>query len=337
MWTLDNRTPYAAERNWVRGKAGEHHWIVAVAATFIVSGDGRLAPSEEQLPPLLAPAYRGEPGRSSLLRDSDLLGRKPAGTEVVVNAQAHAPGGRPVAQVPISLQVGRLRKLLLVSGERTYRGEAGLTTSSPRPFSSQPVEYERAYGGVDAADPDPRRQAMEGRNPVGRGFAIRPAHLRGRPAHTVDHYASGDPLKLGPAGFGPIDRWWSPRRELGGTYGAAWEAKKKPLLPDDYDERFELSAPRDQVVPGELRTGEQIELVNMNPAGRLRFAVPALSFGLATTFGRRREEHPARLATVIVEPEASRVVMVWQSALKVAAHEVEHLDRTRIVDRQGAT
>ncbi len=335
MWTLDNRTPYAAERNWVRGKAGEHHWIVAIAATFDVSPEGHLTPGEEQLPPLLAPAYRGEPGRSSLRRDSDLLGRKPAGTEVLVDARAHATGGRATLQVPVSLQVGRLRKTLLVSGERTYRGDGDLTTTSPRPFTSQPVEYERAYGGVDATDPDPRRHGMEGRNPVGRGFAIRPLQLRGQPAHTIDH-PSGDPLKVGPAGFGAVDRWWSPRRELAGTFDAAWEAKKKPLLPDDYDERFELSAPGDQIVPGELRAGEQIELVNMNPAGRLRFAIPALSFGLATAFGRRREEHPARLATVIVEPEASRVVLVWQSALKVPAQQVEHLDGTRLVDRQGA-
>jgi len=37
MWALKNRTPYAAERTWVRDRSGAHHWIVAVKATFDLS------------------------------------------------------------------------------------------------------------------------------------------------------------------------------------------------------------------------------------------------------------------------------------------------------------
>ena len=33
VWTLANRTPYAAGRNWVRDKTGAHQWVVAVKAT----------------------------------------------------------------------------------------------------------------------------------------------------------------------------------------------------------------------------------------------------------------------------------------------------------------
>lgn len=77
MWSLDNRTPYAAGRNWVRDKTGAHHWLVAVKATFQVAPDGRLSLGDEQPPPLLAPIHRGDPGLSSLRADSDLLALKP--------------------------------------------------------------------------------------------------------------------------------------------------------------------------------------------------------------------------------------------------------------------
>ena len=66
MWALDNRTAYAAERNWIRDKNGVHHWLVAVKATFDVGPGGQLKLADEQPPPLLEPEYRGEPGSSSL-------------------------------------------------------------------------------------------------------------------------------------------------------------------------------------------------------------------------------------------------------------------------------
>lgn len=40
MWALDNRTPYAADRNWTRDKAGEHWWLVAVRATYLIDPTG---------------------------------------------------------------------------------------------------------------------------------------------------------------------------------------------------------------------------------------------------------------------------------------------------------
>src|SRR3954447_12419801 len=149
MWTLFNRTPYAADRNWTRDKDGVHWWIVAVKATFDLSADGDVMLAEEQLPPLLAPEYFGEPAKSSLKYDSDLLAVKPT-TDVLLVASAHAPGGREATTVPVSLRVGRLQKHLYVHGDRLYRpGTAALKTTAARPFSVRPIRYELAYGGSD--------------------------------------------------------------------------------------------------------------------------------------------------------------------------------------------
>jgi hypothetical protein len=334
MWTLFNQTPYAAERNWTRDKHGVHWWIVAVRATFDLARDGRVSLADEQLPPVLAPEYFGEPGKSSLRYDSDLLAAKPA-TDLLLLVNAHAPAGRAVPTVPVGLRVGPLQKQLLVHGERVYRsGVTGLTTSAPEPFITRPIRYELAFGGIDLSDSDPRNHRIDERNPVGRGLARRTAQLADRPAHAIE-YPGANPASSGPAGFGPIDSAWLPRRALAGTYDERWERTKKPLLPDDFDPAYALSSPTDQRLATPLVGGERVELVNMTPQGRLVIELPRISLAFASRFGSRRKPHPPKLATVLIEPEEQRLSLVWQSTLRVPAPETDYLDGTEIVENGG--
>ncbi|WP_426753612.1 DUF2169 family type VI secretion system accessory protein [Myxococcus sp. Y35] len=334
MWALKNRTAYAAERNWIRDKDGVHWWLVAVKATFDIAPGGRLQLADEQPPPVLMPEYFGAPGQSSLRYDSDLLAVKPS-TEVLLDACAHAPRGKPAETVPVSLRLGTLHKVLLVYGPRIYsRGILGVGTGRPQPFTTSPIRYESAFGGYDQTDTDSSNHRFDERNPVGRGFVTRHAHLAGKPAHTIE-YPKGDPAIRGPAGFGPIDATWMPRRKLAGTYDARWERTKKPLLPDDYDPAFALSAPGDQRFDRALAGGERVELVNLTPEGFLRFELPRISLGFTTHVGRRSEEYGARLTTVLVEPEVRRLSLVWQGALSVPAPEADYLDETEIVELRG--
>lgn len=332
MWSLLNRTAFAADRNWTRDKDGVHWWIVAVRATFDLASDGQLTLADEQLPPVLAPEYFGAPGQSSLRYDSDLLWAKP-NTDVLVVANAHAPGGRATSVVPVSLRVGQIQKQLVVHGERVYR--SGLKTSSPKAFMTRPIQYELAFGGMDLSDPDPRNHRYDDRNPIGRGLAVNPNHLTDKPAHSIE-YASGDPASRGPAGFGPIDPAWLPRRALAGTYDERWDRTKKPLLPDDFDPAYALSSPTDQRNAKPLAGGERVELVNMTPEGKLLFEVPRVLLEFTSIFGSRREPHQGQLATVLVEPDDRRLSLVWQSTLRVAAPEVDYLDATEIVEK-GST
>ncbi|MBU8895146.1 DUF2169 domain-containing protein [Corallococcus sp. M34] len=335
MWCLKNRTAYAAERNWTRDRDGAHWWVVAVKATFDVLPTGKLKLADEQMLPVLVPEYYGEPGASSLRYDSDLLAAKP-GTDVLVNAHAHAPGGKPAAAVPVALRVGGLDKRLLVHGERFYRrGVFGLNLSPPRPFSSRQIRYEWAFGGQDFSDPDSRKHRMDERNPIGRGLAVKSASLVDQPAHCLE-YLQGDAAVMGPAGFGAIDRSWVPRRNLAGTYDERWARTKRPLLPEDYDPAFARSAPMDQCLHRYLVGGELIELVHMTPEGVLRLRLPTIVLSFRSRFGARRREHAGQMVTVIVEPEEHRLLVVWQTALRVAAQEVDYLDETEIVEREGA-
>ena len=330
MWALKNHTPYAAERNWTRDKRGVHQWIVAVKATFSIAKDGKLSLSDEQVPPVLAPEYHGEPGMSSLRYDSDVLRAKPC-TDVIVDACAHAPRGKKAARVPVSLRVGPIHKTLVVSGDRVYHKRlfGGVHASKPASFESRPIRYEWAYGGVDTVDRDSGKHRIDARNPIGKGFATKPAHLVDKSAPAVE-YPSGNAAERGPAGFGPIDAAWSPRRELAGTYDAAWEQSKKPLLADDYDDRYGSCASHDQRVFPHLRGAEPVELVNLTADGTLRFALPKIYLTFATHFGSTREDHRGRLISVLVEPERMHVSLVWQTVLAVPAKRTEYLDQTTI-------
>ena len=42
MWSVANKTPFAADRSWVLDKAGNKTWLVVVKATFDVQPDGSL-------------------------------------------------------------------------------------------------------------------------------------------------------------------------------------------------------------------------------------------------------------------------------------------------------
>jgi len=329
MWALLNSTPYAADRNWTRDKNGVHWYIIAVRATFTIMPDRKLILDDEQLPPVLVPEYAGEPGKSSLLYDSDLLAVKPS-TDVLVLAHAHAPDGKAVSTVHVGFRIGTIQKQLLVHGERTYyRGAVGLKMSEPKPFIHFPIQYEFAYGGSDYSNPDPNKHCLDERNPIGRGFARQSNSLVDTLTHAIE-YPDGDAAKLGPAGFGPIDLPWLPRRKYVGTYDKKWEQTKKPLLPDDYNPLCSLCAPEDQRSDDALVGGEKFELINMTPEGRLVFELPKIALEFTSIFRNRRENHVPKLTTVLVEAEDKRLSLVYQSAVRVSATEVDYLDATEI-------
>lgn len=329
MWAIDNRTPHAVERTWVRDPEGRHQWVVVLKATFDVGERGALRQSDEQPPPRHEPEYRGDPATTSLRAEADLVPLRPT-TDVVVVGQAHAPAGKPSRAVPVGLRIASVDKVLVVRGERVYvDGALGVTPSAPAEFVTKPVEYERAFGGADTTDPDPSRHRIDLRNPVGRGFAIHASRLLGQPAPNVE-YPQGDPARVGPAGLGPIASHWSPRRELAGTYDAAWLRHRSPLLPKDFDPRFHSCAPADQRTHEYLRGGERIEVVHMTPGGVLRCDLPRMEPVFTTFFGRRKRVSAAHLVSVVVEADAARLSIAWQTQMTVGPNDVDRLDRTVI-------
>ena len=336
MWMLNNKTPYAAERNWVLDKNAVKSWVVAVKGTFDILPDGTTALAEEQELALYLPKYAGADGESSLIYEADLVGPK-KGTDVLLNGHAYAPQGRPVKKVNVAMRVGPITKELVVFGDRRWQKGAlgGLSMTAPEPFVSMPITYERAFGGYDKRAEDPSEHRLEPRNPIGTGFATRRDHLDEQALPNVEYpkrLISSRKDRPPPAGFGAIASYWSPRLEYAGTYDRRWLEERMPLLAEDFDERYYQCAPADQQVAGFLGGGEPVELVNLTPEGMLRFRLPSVKLAFTTQFGSDEGEHDARLHTVILEPDVPRVIMVWCTHLE-CHHRVDELEQTIIEEK----
>jgi len=271
------------------------------------------------------------PESSSIKYPSDLCLRKPT-TDVVVVGAAMAPYRAPVRQLDVSIQVGPISKTLRVFGPRAWYkaglGKMGLT--EPQPFQQQNLQWEFAWGGSDY-ESDPQHPIEEPRNPNGRGLVRDPDALDGElgpsiedPAHPIKHHRSRPP----PAGVGAIGRHWVPRREYSGTYDDEWIEERMPLLPLDFDDRFNQCAPPDQVCSQLLRGGERVAISNMHDEGPISFELPKLRFFVGIQVAGQLDEAPAaQLDTVLIEPNARSVDLTWRTLVKLPrrANEVDFI------------
>jgi hypothetical protein len=120
-----------------------------------------------------------------------------------------------------------------------------------------------------------------------------------------------------PVGFGPVARHWQPRARYAGTYDAAWQRQRRPLLPNDFDARYQRAAPVEQQVDGFLVGGEGVRLLNLHPqAAMCAFRLPVVHPTFRTLFrGRPGVEHAGRMTSVTLDTERARLSMVWVSEL----------------------
>jgi hypothetical protein len=334
MWQIENTTPFAAQRNWVRDRSGAEVWIVAVKGTYGINPDGTSDLVKEQEEVRFAPVFRGDPGKSSLLYDSDLMPNKSA-VDVILNATAYAPEGSSAREVDVSVCVGDWRKELRVFGDRKWEyGFWGLTAGRPEAFSTMPIVYERAFGGVHV-DSDHQVRGWETHNPVGTGYAVDESGAHDRALPNVElktEQISSWRQRPTPAGFGAIAGHWAARAQFAGTYDETWKATRQPLVPEDFDDRFFQSSPTDQQI-GRLVGGERVTLTNLTPTGYLQFQLPRVTLGFRTNLGRRSVDHVGRLQTIIIEPDIPRLMLVWQTALQCHA-DVLRLHNTRITQKR---
>lgn len=329
MWQLLNKTPFPAEAFFFRDLTGAEQWAVVLKATYRFDEGGTLTPASEQEALHKQLRHYGEPGRSSLKYDQELLPGRPH-TDVVVLGHAVAPQGKAVASLEVGITLGTLQKRVQVFGDRVWKREQlKLVPSSPRPFTRMPLVWERAYGGESTLKGEtttPRSssaRSVELKNPVGIGAYSKEAEAEGKPLPNVE-----DPGNLirnwmitpPPIGLGPIDPTWPSRLNLAGTFDTQWQKERMPLLPKDFDPRHYQSAPPDQQLKEYLRGGEVLELLNLTPEGRVRLTLPRLPLRFVTHFGKAHEEgearhHDAVIQLVRVEPDERKLVLLFYTQL----------------------
>jgi hypothetical protein len=333
MWAIENQTPFAAERTFVRDRDGSEIWLIAVRATFQLFPDGSLQVAKKQEPVALAPLFSGKPGVSSLKCDSDLPRTKES-TDILLNATAHVPKHLADSdELVVGFRVGNISKKLTVVGDRVWERNFGiLGPSTPKPFRSMPICYERALGANPELVTSKSDFVYAERNPVGTGLvAVESGSLPN--IYNPGESSVRPSTKLPVAGFGPVAGHWSPRRGLAGTYDDKWQKEKRPLLPDDFNDAWFQSAPKDQITSGFLQGGETVELFNLTPSGSLKFQLPRHSFGFRTSIDGKVELHRSNLHTVLIEPDDNRLSMVWHTALP-CHHTLYTLKRTVVFEKQ---
>ncbi len=306
---VHNETDFVAEPHVLLDGDGEKLCAIVKATFELARGQPRgddgsftIAPKPRRRGVRAADVPWGKPEISSVRYPADLCVRKP-GTEVVVVAQAHAPGGLPAPRFDAAVRVGSIGKTVRVTGPRVFLPDDG-GVSDPTEIASLVLRYEYAFGGTDASRPD--HFAEDPRNPIGRGFAVDPKSLGGKPAPQIEDPAEpiGAPSKRPkPAGLGPLGRHWEPRRGRWGTYGPDWLRRRSPLPPTDFDERANVSAPEGLWAQQPLRGGEEGALTNLTPSGGVvPFRLPTIRLTIGFRIkGRDPIEVSPPLDTVVLD------------------------------------
>lgn len=312
MLQLENKTPFAANMALFPNEQGIETLYIIVKASFYIGDKWTLL--EEQIPPVEADVYYGEPETTSLKYASDYHIGKPV-TDIVMNGLACTPDQEEVTQLDVSLQVDSLKKTIRVFGNREWRD--GLI-STPKPFKTMPLVYEKAYGGAHFINGE--LVSAEQRNPLGQGYAgsRKVSEMTGMPLPNLEdpyHLIKSHDDKPVPACFGFIAPGWEPRVKFVGTYDDIWQTQRAPYLPKDFDSRFFNMAHPDLVGTGYLKGGEAVSITGMHPSGKIQFNLP--SVGLKSNISIQNEMYNPEfnLETLLLEPNQLRLSMVWRASL----------------------
>ena len=85
-----------------------------------------------------------------------------------------------------------------------------------------------------------------------------------------------------------------------------------PLLPENFDEHFNNSAPLDQISKNYLIGGEQVEIRNASPGGYLGFTLPQISMQGDTMINATVTPIDINLDTVVIDTDTNRLVLLWR-------------------------
>ncbi len=315
MHRVVNATPYAAAIAPAQDRDGADLAVAVLKATFRFDARGAVspAPPEGQLPVARTDVHHGDPATTSVRWASDVSPAKP-GTDVALVGHAYGRGRR---EVEAGFRIGHVEKRVVVSGPRVFVAGFPVAIAGPVPFDKVPLRYEHAFGG--GHDEEGRGRVAWPENPVGVGFAK--AVVDRAPLPSVElpngrYRALKD--RPTPGGLGFVPAGWKQRARFAGTFDAAWQKSRRPLLPEDLDERFWNTVPQDQVLRPKLRGGERLELWGVHPeAERVALAVPRAAFTAAFRVKDVETVLPMSADTLLVEPDDGRLAISFRAILPV--------------------
>jgi len=317
---------------------GREMLVVVVKGTFsIPRGGEEPCLAERQVPLILTDTFSGEEGFSAPIHEMDFAPGKPR-CDVLLNGSAYALRGKPADRVRVSLRVGAWTKSFDVVGERVWRSShLGTRSTAPESFAVMPISYDNAFGGIDRSCEDEGKHHYFLENPVGVGYLENQesASLDGKPLPNTEEI--GNPVvepngDYRPMAFGPLGRAWRQRIQYGGTYDQHWLDNIFPFLPPDFREEYYQAAPVDQWIAHPLG-GEDVELLNLIPQGRLVFRLPVDTVPVEFYYkSGDRKKIKGIIDTLFFEPDLARFTMSWRVALPLrrSLHEIRLIVAGRV-------
>lgn len=331
MAEVENRTPFKLTALQSLTREGRDCLAVYVAGSFDIPAaietlPADLARSEEQMAPPLQDVFVGEPWASSLYLEAQTAYHR-QGTDVYIHGHAWSEGGQPARESRVQVQVGSLKRTLQVYGDRVWTGVADLRPSTPVPFVSMPLQWERSFGGRSAAG-----ARWEPRNPIGRGLYA--SHSEARDSALPNLEDPDERIRSWsdaptPAGVSPIARDWQPRLGYAGTYDEAWRRQRAPLWPEDMDLRFFQAAAPGLSTRNCLRGGEPVLLDGFSPDGAIGFLLPVCRLLLHSYFRDHSDRRPMVMDALLLDLDERRLILFWRAT--VPAHRQMALHRHSVV------
>jgi len=332
MNPFDNLTPFGYDASFAYDLEGSAVVVLCVAGRFRMPPGGTVGREpleimEEQLPPAMADEYWSNPAKSSLKSAGQGVPNRP-GAEVYVRGSAWATAGRPTVRMRTSVRVDSCSKQVDVVGNRFWvRGLVDMAPTSPEPFVSMPLLYERSFGGT-AWSKDGRVLAQEPRNHVGRGVYASQQDAADQLLPNLEApgaYTESWNGRNTPCGYGPIPGSWQPRLGWAGTYDQKWLDERIPLWPRDTDPRFFCAAAPGLSFNGPLRGGEAVLIEGMSPDGDFIFCLPEYRLLGKSIYADRTIRGALHLDGVLLEPDHRAVTLFWRRVVPLGHGPRVHL------------
>ena len=312
-----NYTPFPPLQFESRDEKRTDFGVIVLRGTFQIENGRRLRLVQKQEPLVMADEYYGEPGMSSVKYESSIAPYKPR-TDILVNANAYSPTGRPEERWTVGVQFGSIKKELQVTGPRRWeRGLTGWSLTPIEPVESVPMRYECAYGGSYR---DSEKLNLCDENYVGTGF-VDPKSKEPVRCPQILPMGFGTPqmgTSIPVEGLGAIAPAWRPRRDKAGTFNLIWEKTRWPDLPEDFSFEFYNTASSGLTLPGFSNGTETVHLTNLTPGRSLSFQLPQFELATLLRFEDGRVlPGPIVLDTIHIDWLMNRVFLTWRGVIPI--------------------
>ena len=277
--------------------------VVALKITYLIEPDGTVSIDPEQIPL----QYKEEETDLGII-PGDFACQKP-GIDLMVLGHVYAPGGSRVKQMTVRLKVGAEEKSLLVFGDRRWvKKKQQLVVSDPVPFTTMPLSYAKAYGGLAQAL---GYKVPNGYNPEGKGYALEEKYTVNMELPNIED--PNDRIKTWqnqpiPAGYAPV----SVSTMFTVIRGIEFDSEKmeQRVKPDV----FQSAHPN--LVFSQIPAGTMIRLEGMTSRDSIHFRMPNLEAEVGVELGGKNYKPPGKVDTVCIFPDERRCYLIHRTPFK---------------------